>query len=271
MITAGGRPDMTIQAATPQGAPAPFAPRHAGDAWFFPAMTALVWLGVIAGFGGEMLRLSQQGQLSYPLIVHVHAAVFTGWLVLFTAQVALVRRREVAVHRRLGLWAMGVAAVMAVLGPATALYMQAHNFGTPKSDPAFLAVPMSDIASFAGLILAGYGFKGDSAAHRRLMLLATLAVADAGFGRWTLLIAGPEALQALGSSFVGSLIIGNSLSIPVLLAVPIYDLVTRGRVRPVVAIATAWAVGWQLLATALYLQPGWGAVTKGFVAWLAGR
>lgn len=266
---------MTIQAATqastPGRAPTPFAPRHAGDAWFFPAMTALTWLGVIAGFGGEMLRLSHEGRLSYPLIVHVHAAVFTGWLVLFTVQVALARRREVALHRRLGLWAMGVAALMVVLGLATAFSMQVHNFGTPRSDPPFLAVPMSDIASFAGLILAGYRFRGDAEAHKRLMLLATLALADAGFGRWTLALLADWVTPHLGTGFVGSLVVGNSLSIPVLLAVPIYDLATRGRVRPVVAIATAWAVGWQLLATALYPQPGWVALTKGFVTWLAGR
>lgn len=262
---------MSIQAEAPGRAPAPFSPRHAGDAWFFPAMTALTWLGVIAGFGGEILRLSKAGQLSYPLIVHVHALVFTGWLVLFTVQVALVRQGHVAVHRRLGPWAMAVAAVMVVLGPATALFMQAHNFGTPKSDPPFLAVPLSDIISFAGLILAGYRFKSDPAAHKRLMLLATLAVADAGFGRWTLAMFADWAIPRLGTGFVGSLAVGNSLSIPVLLAVPAYDLITRGRVRSVVAMATAWAVGWQLLATALYLQPGWVALTKGFVAWLAGR
>jgi uncharacterized membrane protein YozB (DUF420 family) len=251
-------------------APAPFAPRHGWDAWFFPAMTALVWLGVVAGFGGEMLRMSKAGQLSYPLIVHVHALVFSGWLALFTAQVALVRRGQIALHRRLGLWAMGLAAVMVVLGLATAFFMQVHNFGTPKSDPPFLAVPLSDILSFAGLMLAGYRFKGDPVAHKRLMLLATLALADAGFGRWSLTIAGPEALQTLGTTFVGSLIIGNSISIPALLLVPAYDLVTRRRVRPVVAVAAAWAVGWQLLALTLYLHPGWGAVTKSFVAWLAG-
>ncbi|WP_168076231.1 hypothetical protein [Caulobacter sp. SSI4214] len=260
---------MTIQTRALGRAPAPFAPRHAADAWFFPAMTALVWLGVIAGFGGEMWRLSKAGQLSYPLIVHVHAAVFTGWLVLFTAQVALVRRGQVALHRRLGMIGMGVAAVMTALGPLTAFYVQAHALGTPKSDPPFLAVPLSDILSFAGLILAGYRFRSDPAAHKRLMLLATIAVADAGFGRWTLALFGDWVMRTLGAGFVGSLAVGNSLSIPALLAVPIHDLVTRGRVRPVVAIATAWAVGWQVLATALYLQPGWVALTKRFVTWLA--
>ncbi|MEO9131689.1 MAG: hypothetical protein ABI240_10825 [Sphingomonas sp.] len=36
--------------------------------------------------------------LDYPLIVHLHAAAFVGYLVLFTAQVALIRTSRLDLH-----------------------------------------------------------------------------------------------------------------------------------------------------------------------------
>ena len=85
------------------------APRPKADAWFFPVMTAVVWLGVIMGFGGEMVRQSRAGDLTYPLIVHIHALVFTGWLVVFTAQVVFIRQGRFGLHRTLGLAAMAAS------------------------------------------------------------------------------------------------------------------------------------------------------------------
>jgi len=248
-----------------------FSPRHTADAWFFPAMTGLVWFGILMGFGGEMLREANEGTLSYPLIVHVHAAAFTGWLFVFTAQVALVRTRRVAAHKTLGLAAMGLAAIMIVLGPWTALFMQVHDLGTPSSKPAFLAVPMSDMASFTGLVVAGYIARTNSVLHKRLMLLATLALADAGFGRWTGDWLGPILGPSLPSGFWEIYVPGYVASAAVVLAVPIYDAVTRGRLPRGEALAVAWALAWHVIAVALFVDPAWGALTADLVRTLAGR
>src|SRR5678816_853054 len=83
---------------------------------------AIVWAGILLGFGHEIVQHIQSGERPYPLIVHVHGAVFVGWLVLLTTQVLLIRGGRFAIHRRLGLAGAGLAAVMIVLGPATAFY-----------------------------------------------------------------------------------------------------------------------------------------------------
>ncbi|WP_297512322.1 hypothetical protein [uncultured Caulobacter sp.] len=247
----------------------PLSLRLPSDAWFFPAMTALIWLGVVMGFGGEMLSLSKEGKLVYPLLVHVHAVVFTGWLVVFTAQVWLVRSRRVGLHRRLGVAAAVLAGVMLLLGPATAIYVQIKWFGLPNGDPAFLAISMSDMISFAGLTAAALAWRRDPFVHKRLMLLGTLALADAGFGRWTGMALGPTLGPIVGNGFMGRVLIGDCLSLAALLAPAAYDLVTRGRTATVVTIGTLWAVAWPVLATGLYLNPTWIALAKAFVAHLA--
>lgn len=247
-----------------------FAPRHTADAVFFPAMTALVWLGIVMGFGGEMLRKADEGTLSYPLIVHVHAVVFTAWLAVFTAQVALIRTQRFAVHMTLGPAAMGLAGMMIVLGPWTALFMQAHAFGTPASDPAFLAIPMSDMISFSGLVVAGYVIRSDRVLHKRLMLLATLALADAGFGRWSGDLLGPILGSMLEPGFWRIYVPGYILSAAVVLAVPIYDVATRGKLPRGEAPAVAWVLAWHVIAVALYVNPDWSAFTSDLVRSLAG-
>ena len=80
--------------------PKSFAPYHARDRAFFLVFAALAWIAVIMGFGPEV-----DGQLKGrapfpPLIVHVHAVIFVGWLVLFTAQVWLISKRRPDIHRR---------------------------------------------------------------------------------------------------------------------------------------------------------------------------
>jgi uncharacterized membrane protein len=60
-------------------------------------------------------------------VLYVHAAVFTGWLLFFALQSALVRVRNVHWHRRIGWFgaAMGIAII--VLGVFTAITMARFN------------------------------------------------------------------------------------------------------------------------------------------------
>lgn len=45
-------------------------------------------------------------------LVHLHGALFTGWVLLFIAQTALAASHRVAVHRRLGMVGALLAAAM---------------------------------------------------------------------------------------------------------------------------------------------------------------
>ncbi|MGH8150222.1 MAG: hypothetical protein ACRETB_09670 [Steroidobacteraceae bacterium] len=65
----------------------------------FLLWVALIWLGIIVGFGRQIAAQVETHQSAPPLIVFVHAAVFVGWLVLLTMQVLLIRSRRVDMHR----------------------------------------------------------------------------------------------------------------------------------------------------------------------------
>src|SRR5882757_5844551 len=114
--------------------------RATADRNAFLLFTALVWVGVLSGFGTESFDHLRKYGLDYPLIVHFHAVAFVGWLVLFTVQVALIRTARPDVHRRLGTAAIALAVAMMVLGPATALVADGARFAATGQTPEFLAV-----------------------------------------------------------------------------------------------------------------------------------
>jgi hypothetical protein len=119
-----------------------------------------------------------------PLILHLHAATFTLWMFLLTAQVLLVVRDRVDLHRKLGWFLAAWACLMGVMGPVgvyTAVIMKVKVHG-PFPYP-FISVHAVDIGGFLVLLAIGIALRKNSAAHKRLMILSTVALADPGFNR----------------------------------------------------------------------------------------
>ena len=55
--------------------------RAGADRNAFLFFTALVWAGVLSGFGTDSFDHISRHGLDYPLIVHCHAVVFVGYLI----------------------------------------------------------------------------------------------------------------------------------------------------------------------------------------------
>lgn len=91
--------------------------------------------------------------------------------------------------------------------------------GAP-SPLVFLTVPLGDMLMFACLVGAGFYFRRRLDTHKRLMLLATIAVIPAAVAR--LPFAFMQTVSALTAYLVSDLFI-----VPCML----YDLLTRGRLH----------------------------------------
>ena len=232
---------------------APFKPFHRWDRNFFAAYVVLIWVGIAMGFGTDIVLHIQTKAAPYPLIVHVHAAAFMGWLVLFTAQVGLIRAGNQALHRKFGYAAIGLALAMLVIGPATAIVVDSLVFARKGTPPIFVSVQFADMLAFAGLTGAGVLLRNDASAHKRLMLLGVLYISDAGFSRGL----GDGVTAVLGDNPVGfyfNLYLGNTALI---LGLGVYDLITRRRLHPVYAPALAYILAIQLSAVWLFYAPYW--------------
>ncbi len=254
---------MAIEAATglaPKQA-WPFAPYRKSDRNFFLTYVVLLWLGILGGFVPEIVSHIAQHKPPFPLIVHVHAIVFFGWLTLLTTQVLLIRRKRPDLHRTLGTAAIGLAALMVVVGPATAIVMQRYHWGTPESDPPFLAIQLTDIIAFAGLAAAAFAFRNESSAHKRLILLATLYISDAGFAR----LFGDGVHGLVGDGFWPFLAEAYLANDVLAVGIGVYDVITRKRMHPAYVAGMAWTFALQLTASALYHAPVWKPIALALI------
>ena len=141
---------------------APFAPQCPGDRNAFLALLGLTWVGIISGFGLDLIHHAA-GTRAYPAIVHLHALLFVGWLVLLTIQLLLVRRHRLDLHRRLGMAMAWLIPAMVVVALATAWTVQRQVALLPgPHDPQFISINLTDMLGFATLAGAGIALRRDS-------------------------------------------------------------------------------------------------------------
>lgn len=219
-----------VMTSTTQSAPATAAGARArlfhalpGDHRFYSAMAVVMTVTILAGFSNTYVPRLAGGQ-PVLAIIHLHALVFTSWLALFVVQTTLVRIGRTAVHRRLGVAGVVLAALMLVLGIATGIAVtRLGSRGIPGvefPDPeGFLLLNVAAAVVFAILVGAGWSFRRDPQTHKRLLLMATAGtLIGPGVSRLPFASGRPAVIGALAMAF--------------LLAGPVYDFVTRRRVHP---------------------------------------
>ena len=228
----------------------PFAPWHRRDRNVIAGLIVYVWLGILAGFGSDIADHVANHRPAFPLIVHIHAVAFLGWLVLFTVQAGLIRTGRAALHRRLGFAMLALAAFMLFIGPATALQVDRLQAHAPDADPNFVFIQMGDMLAFAMLTGAGVALRARPAAHKRLMLLSLLYISDAGFGRALGAMLTFPTPFTFWFDFAGDYLLSDLGTF----ALGIHDLLTRRRLHPAYVAGILFVLAMQFAAT-------WGHVT----------
>ena len=76
----------------------------------------------------------------------------------------------------------GWAGLMVVLGMWAAMVAKAPVDSGPAS-PQFLSVNLGSLLASILLLLWGVALRGNPAAHKRVMILSTVAILDPGYGR----------------------------------------------------------------------------------------
>lgn len=210
-------------------APLPPTAAASRDRLFYSGMAVALAVTVVAGFaptyylrvlGDEGPTATITGMPFTPL-VHLHGLVFSGWVLLFVAQTALVATRRVKVDQRMGIAGAVFATAMIVVGAATAIAAAARGSAPPGIDPlTFLAIPLFDIALFAAFVGTALWNRRIRETHKRLMLLAYISIMVAAVAR----LPGVLPLGPLG--FFGLTFIFLVIAIA-------YDYVSRRLVHPV--------------------------------------
>ena len=231
------------------------------DRKIYAVWLAMIWMGMIAGFGLDFPRYLREKPPPLPL-VHFHAVVFVSWLVFLTAQITLILNGRFVTHRRLGILGAGLASLMLILGPATALTTKARALLLGHGDPQFLAVNFVDIIGFGLLVSAGLVLRNRPSAHKRLMIFATVSLADPGFARLSGAVLPDTANFWL---WFAEVFYGNILLIGAMAA---WDLWRRGRLHPAFIAGASLLLAAEFGATLLYFDPAWKTIATSIVkAW----
>jgi hypothetical protein len=214
-------------------------------------MSAAILAAVFVGFAPTFYLRPYFQTTSLAPLLRLHGLVFTTWILLLLTQTTLVAARRTDLHRRLGLAGAALAGLMVVIGLTTAIVTGRRDVAAGSDEAlSFLTTPFADMLVFLVLVTAAIGYRGRAETHKRLMLLATIAILDAAVARWPLAIlaASPIAFFVLTDVFIAIGIV--------------YDLVSRRRVHPAYLWGGALIVASQPLRLVVGQTDAWRAVAR---------
>lgn len=118
-------------------------------------------------------------------LVHLHGIIMSLWVLYFTAQVALIRTKNIKIHMTMGWVGVALATLVVVVGLATAYdsHVVRHT-APPGIDPySFLVIPMGDMLMFTLFFAGAIYYRKKPFEHKTLMLMTAINFAAPAIAR----------------------------------------------------------------------------------------
>jgi len=251
----------SIANALPGQASAPDQIGVLADRWIYVFMSALFVTTALTGFiPDSFLRVAaiEAGKRPpFAMIVHVHAVVMGSWLLLLLAQSYLQATGQRALHRQLGIASLALMVAVPIAMIAMVINAWSPVLSSTPAPPdrvhALSNILLFQIRSFVLFTVfttwALLVRKSDPDSHRRLWLLAAVAVMSAALARITWL---PRTQPTSPLSLhVFTLLL---LSPPLIL-----DIVRRGRVHRTYIIGLILLLSAFAITHLLWSEEAWRA------------
>jgi FtsH-binding integral membrane protein len=200
------------------------------DHIFFSTLAWLILLTVFAGFAQTYYLAGLVTAKLPSTIIHVHAVVFSCWMLLLITQTSLAASGRIHIHRRLGIAGFVLASLMIVIGPWAAIDMLVRGGPVGRDPRAFFAIPLSTILIFAALVVSAFRARRNPPVHKRLIILATVGLLPAAITRWPMAVFHHNTMVSMWSSYVFALL------------VILYDLWSSHKIHRVTLAASAFLI-----------------------------
>jgi uncharacterized membrane protein len=173
-----------LEAAPALDASAPAAVVRARQAYF---AIALLVAGIVTWGFWETYYTQAFARADLPAIVHVHAAVFSVWVLVLLAQAAVVVAGNVRLHRQLGTAGMLYGALVFIVGllvsvGAPALRVRS-GFYPLEVGGIIVLYNLTDMLLFGAFLGLAFAYRRRSELHKRWIIAATAALCGAALGR----------------------------------------------------------------------------------------
>lgn len=230
--------------------------RAGGERGVYTWAAVIALAFVFAGFAPTFYLKGVHGAPELSDLKFVHGIVMTAWFTLFLVQARFVATGRISMHRRLGMVGLVVALLVVTLGMTTAI-ASARAGSSPLGVPplVFLVMPLGEMVAFAGLFTAAIAMRKRAAYHKRLMLVATLAMLTPAMARLPF-----EFVKAGGPP------VFFAMTDLVILACVAFDTAKNRRLHPAFAGALVFVIVVQVGRLVLSQTPQWMTFAK----WLVG-
>src|SRR5581483_4521539 len=225
------------------------------DAGFYLTMTLVSAVIIFLGFSPSFyLKSVLHAPPPLSLLTITHGLVFTGWVLLFVTQPALIPIDKPALHRQLGINGAILFGVILSLGVSTAI--TAGRLGhAPPGAPAplvFMALPLLALVLAFFLVAGALMNRRRSDWHKRLMLASIFVMTGPAVGR----LAIPAGFAEQGSWLA---IIGGEILLAISLA---YDFHKHRKCHPAYLFGAAAFLAYHLGVAWAFQSPAWLAFAK---------
>lgn len=216
------------------------ATRGPSDRRFFACLAASIAILVFVGFSRTYYLHSLFKTPHLSMFLHVHGAVMTGWIALFAIQTFLVAWNHTRVHRVLGTFGAGYAALVVVMGcTATLVAARREVLAHSQLVASFLtvlALELTQMLLFVSLVALGVWMRNRPGYHKRLMLLATFCM-----------LPNPIVRLFIWVGFGSNIMILSFWALLVTVIV-LLDSIRNGRLHPALGFGATITIGFLYLA-----------------------
>jgi hypothetical protein len=232
-----------------------FAVENDRKTHFYVGIGVTAAVAAAAGFSTTYLLPVAGARFHGPQIAHVHGLLFFAWVALAVLQPLLVRRGDAKLHRGLGYAAVFLAVAMAASGVGVGIYAVTRDLAAGVGAFAYSSLPgvLFAMVIFLGLVAAAVALRKKPDWHKRLILLATIAIlwpAWFRFRHFMPWVPQPEILLAV--------ILADSLVVVAMLR----DKLQFGQVHPAYSIFGVGLIAEHVAEAALFDSGPWRSFAR---------
>lgn len=222
---------------------------------YFLVASCLALAVTLIGFFKTFILPSARGTFSAPAVIYVHGGFLFLWTAVFVTQTVLIRARKPKLHRQLGFLSLGLIPCVVISTMAAGVFVLKRDLalGGGQTAVSSLVGNFTTPLMFAVLAAAGIAYRRRVELHKRLMLLAMIAISWPAFFRFRHYfppVTNPELLFGF--------VLPNSM----ILAATLWEKFTVGRVHAVYLTAGVALIAENLAEVYLFDSSGWRVVAN---------
>lgn len=226
---------------------------------YFLVASCLALAVTFVGFFKTFFLPSVRGTFSAPAVIYVHGGLLFLWTALLVMQSMLIQKRKLYLHRVLGFVSLGLVPCVVISTMAAGVYVMKRDLALGLGQVAISSLigTFTTPLLFAILVAAAIVYRRRPEFHKRLMLLAMMAIIWPAFFRFRHYFPPVNYPEV-----VFGLILPDSM----ILVAMLWEKLTMGRVHVVYLTAGLALIAENVVELYLFDSSGWRVLAT----WLAG-